>query len=47
MCWALCGDDFSEGVGAATLQALGLLNNTTEEVALMMVEGKAELWRDR
>lgn len=32
--WALCGDDVSEGVGTATLQALGLLNNTTEEVAL-------------
>lgn len=34
VCWALCGDDVSEGVGAVTLQALGLLNNSTEKVAL-------------
>ena len=31
MLWALCGDDVSEGAGAATLRAFGLLNNTAEK----------------
>lgn len=31
MLWALREDDVSEGAGASTLRALGLLNNTAEE----------------
>lgn len=51
---ALCGDDVSDGAGAAALRALGLPNNAAEKsspsvmgVMDILVEGEAKLWGDR